>query len=189
MVLLDDEPDGAVLEDDDVLPADDGLVVAELDVPPEGDVLDELPVDGPLMELEPVLEGLDELLVSVLVVDELDDDGVEGVVVVVDELDEAGGVAGVVVDDELVVPPGGVMTVLSLRSHAETPRANATATALDNKILDFMGNSFPLLLGNGDELLKPHENAAPRKNARGSCRAFRPRSVASSVPHIRARLR
>ncbi len=120
-------PDGDVLDDEDVSPEVDGAVLDELSVP-DGVVDDELPVVGALIELEPVVDGLVVLLVSVLVDEELDDDGgVDGVELVLElELD------------------GGVTTVLlvSFRSQPASPIASATASALDNMILDFMGNSF-----------------------------------------------
>jgi hypothetical protein len=127
VVLLDElaPPDGAIDELDDVPPLGDGDAPDMLD-DPDGVVEEELLVDGPLMELVPDVDGLDVLLVSVLVDDEeLDAGGVAGIAVVDDELDDAGG--GVT-----------VVLLVSLRSQAARPRARATATALDNTILEFM---------------------------------------------------
>lgn len=108
------------------------------------ELLEELLGDVELLLVPEELEGglVDELgglvllVVSVGVLDEDEDGG-------------SGGVGGVVVELVVllvlgVVELGGVTTVVrsSLRSQPATPRATATAKALDSKILDFMGNSF-----------------------------------------------
>ena len=142
---------GVVVDDEDDEPVPDVPLDDELPVPlvlplmlPLVPLLDDAPLEGPLIEPDELLGVVD---------DELDDDGVLLLEVSVDDDEEleAGGVAGVVTVVLLLLLAGGVdgVTVVvfsSLRSHpAMTPRA--TASALTNKILDFMGTPFMFCVG------------------------------------------
>lgn len=142
---------GVVVEvDDELEPVPDGLGgdVVELDVVPLGDV--ELLVPESLLpDVLPVPVDEPGVVVSVVVV--LDDE--EG---------GSGGVMVVVLVVVLGVELGGVTTVVrsSLRSQPATPMTTATAKALDNNILDFMGTPFNVM--------------AMDNESGGSCRPFRP---------------
>lgn len=154
-----------MVDEDDAAPVPDVPLDAELPVPELG-IEDDDELDGLLMLPDELLGADDEL-------DE--DDGVLLDVSVVDEeeLDVAGGVAGGVTVVLLLLLAGGVAgtTVVvfsSLRSHADTLSPIATASALANKVLDFMGTPFKFMGGN--------------ENRRQNRHPFRPVVLASSVP-------
>lgn len=135
---------GVVVLDEDDEPVPDVPLEADEPVP---EPLDE-PLMLPLVPLE--LEELGELMLpedELGFDDELLDEGDELDVSVLDEeLEDAGGVGGVVTVVLLLLEAGGVagvtVVVLSLRSQPATPIPSARASALVNKILDFMGTPF-----------------------------------------------